>query len=492
VSVDPLDVPGLVIRGEVVAGDEPPYRVVDPGRPTEVVTHAPAASAAQVDAAVAAATAAGPGWSGLSLEERIAWVVAAAEVAVQPEEVELLARPLTRENGKVLAEAEFEVATVSAIAETFAGLAREALMPVQLPDGGRVTFHPHGVVAALLPFNWPLSVCMTKIAPALMAGNTVVVKPPPTCPAVVLYVARQMAEVLPPGVLNTVSGPGTDVAEALVTQPGVAMTTLTGGGQAGRAILRASADRLAPALLELGGNDAGIVAPDVEPTEDVAADLFDAAMASSGQVCTALKRLYVPARHLDQWVEALAVCAAATVTGHGLNPDVTHGPVHTAAAEARAATLLAEAMRSGATVVQPGGLHTGPSEVGGHYVRPAVVARPDPTSALVTDEQFAPLLPVLGYRAIGDAVTAANSTRFGLGASVWTADGELASAVAEQLRAGTVYRNAHGPGGLDPRLPFGGWGESGLGVEFGVDGVRAYTRPRSRPRPRPLPGPASR
>lgn len=477
----------LAVAGKQVAGDAGTYPVHDPGRPAEVALEAPWSSLEQVDRAVVAAAAAAPAWAATPLAERAAQLIAAAEVATEAAASADLASLLTRENGKVLAEAQFELAMPAAIAATFADLATGALADRDGAGGGQIVARPYGVVAALLPFNWPVSVLISKVSPALLAGNTIVVKPPPTCPGAALAVAAAMASALPPGVVNTVNGPGIDVGEALINHPLVAMITLTGGSRTGRAVMRAAAERLIPVHLELGGNDPAIVAPDVEPDETLAGALLAAAFGSSGQVCMAIKRLYVPAERLDDFVEALIEQAAATVTGYGLDPTATLGPVHTAAAAQRAESLLDALAGCGAGVHRPGRLAVGAAEAGGYYVSPAIVAAPPPDAAVVVDEQFAPLLPVLGYHELDDAVAAANASSYGLAASVWSADDELATAVGCRLEAGTVFRNSHGPGALDPRFSFGGWKESGIGREFGVDGVLAYTRQQVSQPPRPLP-----
>lgn len=482
---DVVDV-SLTIGGASVAGDEAPYEVRDPGRPGDVVLEAPSSSPVQVDEAVRVAMAAGPAWAALPFEERASLVVAAAEAATAAADAADLATLLTRENGKLLGDAHFELATIGAIAQTFEVLAKDALAP-RAVGSGQLVARPHGVVAAILPFNWPVSVLSTKVAPALLAGNTVVVKPPPTCPGAALAVAAAMAQALPPGVLGTVNGPGIEVGEALVGHPDVAMVSLTGGLTSGRAVMGAAAGRVAPVVLELGGNDAAIVTADVEVTEALATALLDAALVTSGQVCMALKRLYVPAAKLDAVVEALVARAAGLVTGHGLEPETTVAPVHTAAAAERAEAMLVDAVVGSASVHRPGRLAIGPAETGGSYVVPAIVAAPRPDAPVVVEEQFAPILPVLPYDDLDAAVAAANGTSFGLGASVWSGDDELAASIADRLEAGTVFRNAHGPGALDPNLPFGGWKESGVGLEYGVEGVLAYTRLQALHSPRPLP-----
>ncbi|MHB8450914.1 MAG: aldehyde dehydrogenase family protein [Mycobacteriales bacterium] len=479
--------PLLTIDGALLAGEAGTYPVHDPASPSEVVLDAPEASIGQVDRAVRAAARAAPEWAGLSLDQRLRLVSAAADAATAAAEADVdLAPGLTRENGKVLAESRFELATIAAVTQIFCALAAEALEPRRVPGGGRVTFEPLGVVAALLPFNWPVSVLMSKLAPALLSGNTVVIKPSPSCPGTALKVARALACALPPGAINTVNGAGIELGEVLVAHPGVAMVSLTGGIRTGRAVMSAAASRLTPVLLELGGNDAAILAPDVLPDEALADELLRAAFLSSGQVCMAVKRLYVPESLLDVMVEALIARAATTVTGNGLAEETTLGPVHTARAAEFAEQLLTEAGAGGARVCRPGQVREVDLQPGGHFVPPAIVVAPDRDDRLVTHEQFAPLLPVLPYRKLDNAVDAANSSCYGLSASVWSHDDELADWIAKRLQVGTVFRNAHGPGALDPRLPFGGWKESGIGREYGTEGVIAYTRQRSVMPPRPL------
>ena len=223
------------------------------------------------------------------------------------------------------------------MAAAFAPVVGEALAARQLSGGAtRVEWVPHGVVAAILPFNWPVSVMANKILPALLAGDTVVVKAPPTCPATVLLVAAAMAEVLPPGVLNVVNGPDAALGAALVGHPGVDMVSFTGGVGTGQAVMAAAAATTRPVVLELGGNDAAILAPDVVGDRPLADRIVEAAFVTSGQVCMAIKRLYVHRDRVDETVDALGDRLAGEVVGDGLAEGVTMGPVHTASARATA------------------------------------------------------------------------------------------------------------------------------------------------------------
>jgi acyl-CoA reductase-like NAD-dependent aldehyde dehydrogenase len=470
---------GLVIDGDVEAGGAGSYPVTNPARPAEVVLAAPSTSPEQLDRAVAAARRSQPAWARRSMEDRAATVLAAAEAGVAFVEANALARLLTREHGKTHLEAIFDTATMAGMAAAFAPVVADALTGRQVSGGmTRVEWVPHGVVAAILPFNWPVSVMANKILPALLAGDTVVVKAPPTCPATVLLVAAAMAEALPAGVLNVVNGPDAALGAALVAHPGVDMVSFTGGVGTGQAVMAAAAASTRPVVLELGGNDAAILAPDVVGDGPLADRLVEAAFVTSGQVCMAIKRLYVHRGQMDETVAALADRLGVEVVGDGLAEGVTMGPVHTANARDRVEAMVAEANHAGATVVRPGRIRAEDEGSGGYFVSPALVVAPAPGGRIVREEQFAPALPVIPYDDIEEAVRAANDTDFGLCASVWSNDDALAQDVADRLTAGTVFVNTHGISSIDMYAPMGGWKQSGFGVELGPEGMQAFARQR--------------
>ena len=249
-----------------------------------------------------------------------------------------------------------------------------------------------------------------------------VVKAPPTCPGTVLLVAAAMAEVLPPGVLNVVNGPDAALGAALVSHPDVDMVSFTGGIGTGQAVMASAAATTRPVVLELGGNDAAILAPDVGGDAQLADRLVEAAFVTSGQVCMAIKRLYVHRDRLDEMVDALAGRLATELVGDGLADGVTMGPVHTAAARDRVEALLSEAAAAGAVLVRPGTVRDEDEGSGGYFVSPALVVAPPADTGIVREEQFAPALPVIPYDDIDEAVDAANDSAFGLCASVWSND----------------------------------------------------------------------
>jgi acyl-CoA reductase-like NAD-dependent aldehyde dehydrogenase len=361
----------------------------------------------------------------------------------------------------------------------FAPLVDDALAEQIWSDGqrvNRVVREPLGVVAAILPFNWPLSVLANKALPALLVGNTVVVKTPPTCPTAVLALTSALARELPPGVLNAVNGSGPELGQALVNHAGVGMVSLTGGVDTGRAVMSQASLALTPLVLELGGNDPAILGPDVEIDADLTDRLFDAAFITSGQVCTAIKRIYVPQDKYDSLIEALVERASREVVGDGLAEGVTMGPVHHEAGLRRVEAMLDQAAALGAKVHRPASMRREDRDGAGYFVSPAIVEGAPDHADIVGQEQFAPALPVLAYADIDEAVARGNDSLFGLGASIWTDDEALAADVAGRLQVGTVFVNSHGPGAMDFRAPFGGWKQSGFGLELGTEGMLAFTR----------------
>jgi acyl-CoA reductase-like NAD-dependent aldehyde dehydrogenase len=471
----------LTIGGEPQPGAAGSYPVHNPARPAEVVGEAPAADRAQLDAAVVAARRAAAGWRAVDVAERVAQVTAAATAAVEQLKERDGARLYTSEHGKVLSEAGFEIETAPMLAAIIGSMAEEALAPEQIdPQTPYPRLHrePYGVAALVIPFNWPLAVMMMKLTSALMAGNTVVVKLPPTVPLAALQFSATFAVALPPGVVNVLAAPDIELSQALITHPGIDLISLTGGPATGRAVMAAAASRLTPVLLELGGNDAAIIAPDMTISDQLVEQLVTATYTTGGQVCMAIKRLYAPRDRVGELAEAVLARCGREVVGDGLADEVTLGPLHTAAGRNRVDALVKDAAAQGATVRAAGRLRDEDADAGGYFVLPTVVTDLAPDSALAREEQFGPVLPIFGYDDIDDAVVAANDTEFGLTASVWTGDDALADTVTGRLVAGTVSVNCHGITAQDPRVPFGGVGQSGLGRELGVEGIRAFTQAR--------------
>jgi acyl-CoA reductase-like NAD-dependent aldehyde dehydrogenase len=332
-------------------------------------------------------------------------------------------------------------------------------------------YKPIGVVGAIGPWNWPMMITVWQIAPALRMGNAIVVKPSEYTPLSVLALVKVINEELPEGLLNAVSG-GRDVGARLAEHPAVGKILFTGSTATGKAIVRSSADTVKRLTLELGGNDAGIVLPDADPTA-IAQDLFWGAFINTGQTCAALKRLYVHTDIYDAVCEELTKVAAAMPMGNGLDENNVLGPLQNKAQYDVVANLVEAATGSGARILLGGNPDTTQP---GYFYPTTLVADIDNNNPLVAEEQFGPALPIIRYSSVDEAVEKANALDVGLGASVWSSNRDAAREVAARLQAGTVWINRHGV--VDPRIPFGGAKQSGYGLEFGVEGLKALGVPQ--------------
>ncbi|MFE0002708.1 aldehyde dehydrogenase family protein [[Kitasatospora] papulosa] len=381
-----------------------------------------------------------------------------------------LAPLLTREQGKPLSESYAEVARTAARLRYFAEL-DPGSQPITdgRPVRSEIRWRPLGPVAAIVPWNFPLQLASAKFAPALAAGNTVVLKPSPCTPLATRLLGSVLSSALPEDVLTIVTG-GEPLGARLASHPGIRHVTFTGSIPTGRAVAESAAASLTRATLELGGNDAAVLLEDVD-VERVADRLFWAAFRNCGQVCMAVKRVYAPARIYSRVVEALAHRARTVVVGSGLDPVSELGPVNNADQLARVERYTAQALSDGARAAAGGHRLDRP----GYFFAPTVLADVPSTSRVVTEEQFGPVLPVLPYTSVDEAVEAANSTGFGLGGSVWGTDLDRAEAIADRLECGTAWINHHAE--LSLAQPFAGVKESGVGVAGGPWGLYGNLRP---------------
>lgn len=452
----------LLIGGEQVEG-ELTLPVVNPAT-GEVFAEAPRASRSQLDRAVAAANAAFPAWAATPIAERRAFLVKIADVVGA--HAEALAPILVREHGMPLANARIEIMVFGLKLRAFA----EAPVPDRDIDVGpgrrvRLTYRPLGVVAAIVPWNLPLILLATKLGPALLMGDTVVVKPAPTTPLTTLKLGELIAGVVPPGVVNVIAD-ANDLGEALTRHPGVRMITFTGSTATGRKVAAAGAETLKRYTLELGGNDPAIVLDDADPAK-VAAILFEGAFQNTGQACIAVKRVYAQAGIYDALCEALGVLARAAKVGDGFSEGVQYGPMQNKAQFDRVSALIAEASGQG-VVAARGEAPAG----GGYFIAPTIVRDIAEGARLVDEEQFGPVLPILRFEDVEDAVARANATPYGLAASVFSADEARAIEIAGRIEAGTVTVNKLIE--FHPLIPFGGAKASGVGVENCEQGLAEF------------------
>jgi acyl-CoA reductase-like NAD-dependent aldehyde dehydrogenase len=440
------------------------FGVINPAS-GEVFAEAPECTRAQLDLAFEAAAKAQRDWA---RDEGARRAALGAVAGVLMGAGDVLNPIITAEQGKPLDQAAIETFGSAVWCQYFAGL--ETPVPVIQDDETafvQVVRRPLGVVAAITPWNFPLLLGFWKIAPALLAGNTIVLKPSPYTPLSSLKVAEMLRGVLPDGVLNVVSG-GDELGAWMTAHPTARKISFTGSIETGKKVAAAAAPDLKRVTLELGGNDAAIVLDDADPAV-VGKGIFDGAFANNGQVCSAVKRVYVPEALYDAVVEALVAEARAARVGEGTEAGVQLGPINNAPQYARVSELVAEALSTGAAA--PAGGH--PMDRPGYFFEPTILTGLSDGCRIVDEEQFGPALPVVAYRNLDDAVERANATHFGLSGSVWGMDLERAREVASRLECGTAWVNTHLA--LAPHQPFGGFKWSGVGVENGPWGLAEFT-----------------
>ncbi|WP_308125877.1 aldehyde dehydrogenase family protein [Nonomuraea ceibae] len=443
------------------------YPVFNPATGAQLTT-APICSDHQLAEAMRTAAQAGVAWSGNEPLRRSALRTFADALAG---DAGLLAEALTSEQGKPLGEARQEITAGIEILRAYAELSLPLdVLAADGPITSQVGRQPCGVVAAIIPWNFPFSIAMSKLGAALLGGNTVVLKPSPFTPVTTLLAGALSRETLPAGVANFLSG-GDDLGSALVRHPTTRAVTFTGSVASGKAVARAAASDLKRLVLELGGNDAAIVLPDADPAA-VAADLCAIAFRNCGQICATVKRLYVHASIHDQLVGELSWQANCLKVGNGMTDGVQMGPLQNQAQLQRITTLVAEAVDEGAVIAAGGRAHDGP----GYFYPPTVLTRATDGMRIVAEEQFGPALPVLRYEDVDEAVTRANNSTFGLTSSVWGTDPHTLRDVAERLDTGVVNINTHDV--QIPGAPFSGRRWSGLGAEGGIHGVLGLTDAR--------------
>jgi acyl-CoA reductase-like NAD-dependent aldehyde dehydrogenase len=340
-----------------------------------------------------------------------------------------------------------------------------------IEDSGdrRVEAHrrPLGVVGAIIPWNYPLLILSFKLPSALLAGNTLVVKPAPTTPLSTLKFAELVKDILPKGVLNVITD-ANDLGDAMTKHPDIRKISFTGSTATGQKVMASAAQTLKRITLELGGNDAGIVLDDVDPKK-VAPGIFEGAFQNSGQVCLAIKRLYVHESVYDEICDELVAIAKSTVVDDGSKQGTKLGPLQNKMQYEKVKVFLEDARKNG-NIIAGGAAMDRP----GYFIEPTIVRDIKEGSRLVDEEQFGPVLPVIKYSDNDDVIRRANATNYGLGASVWSSDTARAHKVASQIEAGTVWINKH----LDmaPHIPFGGAKHSGIGTEFAEEGLAEFTQ----------------
>lgn len=453
----------LLIDGELVAGSGT-MDVINPANET-VLAQCPLADVGQLEQAVAAANRAFPAWSQTPIAERKQKLLQVAD-AIKAN-AERVTKVLTGEQGKPLEQAAAEVGFAEIFCRHFA--AQDLPSEVLLEDENqRVEIHrkPLGVVAGIMPWNFPFLIAVYKLAPALLAGNTLILKPAPTTPLTALMLGAMVKDILPPGVLNIIAD-NNDLGAALTKHPKIAKISFTGSTPTGKAIMASAAGTLKRLTLELGGNDAAIVLDDADPKK-IAAGIFGSAFLNSGQVCIALKRLYVHESIYDSLCDEIAAMANSAVVGDGMEAGTQFGPVQNKAQFDKVCHYVESAKQTG-KIIAGGDIPNRP----GYFVPLTVVRDIEDGTPLVDEEPFGPVLPIIKYTDLEDVIARANSSPYGLGGSVWSSNMERAQQVASRIDSGTVWVNQHCAFG--PHIPFPPAKESGVGVEWGKEGLEEFT-----------------
>jgi acyl-CoA reductase-like NAD-dependent aldehyde dehydrogenase len=454
----------LLINGKMVPGADS-LAVINPA--TEALAGTCSrASESQLDEAVDAAEGALAGWAATPIEDRRKAIMDVAEIATA--NAQEIGSILTSEQGKPLPEAIGEVYGFAAFTRHFAAMD----LPVEVLEDSavrRIEAHrvPLGVVAAIVPWNFPLILLAFKFGPALLAGNTLVVKPAPTTPLSTLRLAELIKDALPPGVVNVIAD-ANDLGPKISSHPKIRKVSFTGSTATGAKVMAGAAETLKRITLEMGGNDAGLVLGDVDPKE-VAPKLFAAAFQNNGQVCIAIKRIYAHESIYDSLCDELASIARSKKVGDGTQEGVELGPLQNKSQYEKVKAIIADAAGKG-TIIAGGSALDRP----GYFIEPTIVRDIQEGARLVDEEQFGPVLPVIKFSDPEEALTRINRTSEGLGGSVWSSDTEAAHKLAIRLDAGTVWVNKHAE--LDPGIPFSGAKQSGMGTELGREGLEEFTQ----------------
>ncbi len=454
----------MLIGGRLVDGDHE-MDVINPAT-EEVFATVARASERQADEAIEAAATAFPAWAEVPMAERQAKVAELADAIAA--DADTFARALTQEQGKPLAEAQGELAWTDGYLRHYATL-EIAERTIQDDASGliQVRRKPLGVVAGIIAWNFPLLVACWKIGPAVIAGNTIVLKPAPTTPVTALMLGELCQKIFPPGVVNIIVD-ANDLGGYLTADPRIAKVGFTGSTATGKKIMASAADGLKRLTLELGGNDPGIVLGDVD-VRATAQGIFNAAFLNCGQVCLAIKRAYVHDSIYDAMCEELARLAEAAVVDDGLAQGAQIGPIQNKAQYEKVKAFLDRARADG-TIVAGGEV----MDRAGYFLRPTIVRDVTDGDQIVDEEQFGPILPVIRFSDVDDVVARANASPYGLGASVWSRDVDRALAVAERIESGSVWVNQHVA--IGPHIPMAGVKSSGLGVEQAEEGLAEYTQ----------------
>ena len=458
----------MIINGNKVDAEDH-FNVYNPAT-EEIIAQCPAATEENLNAAVTAAREAFPAWSKTSDDQRKEKVNALADIISN--NMNELAQLITQEQGRPLNGIGFGSFAEVGGSEYWTRCTAELTLPIEIAeetDTHRAEIHrkPLGVVGSITPWNFPLLIAIWHVIPAIRSGNTVVLKPSSFTPLVALRFVELAQEVLPPGVLNIITGEG-GMGRLITSHPDIDKIVFTGSTATGKNIMKNASDSLKRLTLELGGNDAAIILPDIDVKQNASA-IFEAAFINNGQTCAALKRLYVHEDIYEEMCEELTIIANTVTVANGMEEGAQLGPIQNRAQFELVRELVDDAKSSGARILTGGDAPEGI----GYFYPVTLVADISDGTRLVDEEPFGPVLPIIKYSDVEDALQRANDNPNGLGGSVWSGNPAQALELAKRLECGTAWINNHAS--LSPNVPFGGVKQSGVGVEFSTHGLKEFT-----------------
>jgi aldehyde dehydrogenase len=464
----------MYINGAEVDSEQT-MNIYNPASTKEVVGDIVMGSAADVDHAVEAAERAWGHWRKTTPEERAKKLEQIAN-HIEEHQDELI-KLLVLENGKLISQAKRDVLGGANVFRYYSTLAHELGDQVTDNEQGRMILarQPVGVVSIIVPWNSPVLLGCLMLAPALLAGNTVLLKPSNYCPLTVSRVVTDIARMLPEGVINVLLGSGSIIGEAMVKHPKVRKISFTGSTEVGASVIRNAADTIKNVTMELGGNDAAVVLKDAEVNEKLIDELIKGVFTNSGQICYNVKRIYVHRDNYDAFVKGYIQAADRIRVGFGLDERSTMGPVNNKSQYDSIMNLIKQLEESDAVIRQVGDFVEGTNPSDGYFILPRIVTNVTQQDPIVQQEQFGPIVPILPFDTEEEAITLANDTEFGLGNSVWTSNVERGFEVARNLQSGSVFINIHRGGASAVNMPFGGFKQSGIGRGHGVEALHAYT-----------------
>lgn len=468
------------INGKFLPTSNQVIVVTDPGNTDRTVGHISNASLNDVNFAIECAHAAFGSWKNSTIQQRQDCLTKATAVIM--EEKDRLKELLVREHGGMLWEAETDFYLGAGVMSMYAQ-ADDTLFKVSevAEDNGWIKIHKtaKGVISAIVPWNMPIVLTMMKLGPILLSGNTVVLKPSPFAALALTQLLAKIADIFPVGVINVVHG-DVGVGNVLTSHPLVRKVAFTGGTATGTAVMASAAKTIKDVTLELGGNDAAIVLEDVD-FNAILPKLLKGVFTRSGQICFAVKRIYVPSHQLDDYVAMIAKAVSQYKIGHGLHPDASFGPLNNKKQWLLVQKMIEDAKASPACEVQELGEKIDPAAWDkGYYLLPHIVKTMDNSLEIVQKEQFGPIIPVIGYDSLEQAIAYANDNEQGLCSSVWSNDIDLAYEVAQKVEAGSTFINSHSFDSLQLGMPFGGIKQSGIGRELDInETLKSYLEPHS-------------